>query len=61
MKDLFSGTLSVFDAIQLDDFVGEENFLTFSKAMQFIILKSDLLLFQYKLGSKVRINCSNYS
>ena len=33
MKDLVSGPLSViFDAIRSDDFVGEDNFLTFSKA-----------------------------
>ena len=39
MKDLVSGPLSVvFDAIRSDDFVGEDNFLTFSKANQFIKL-----------------------
>ena len=39
MKDLVSGPLSVvFDAVRSDDFVGEDNFLTFSKANQFIQL-----------------------
>ena len=33
MKDLVSGPLSViFDAVRSDDFLGEDNFLTFSKA-----------------------------
>ena len=45
VKDLVSGPLSVvFDAIRSDDFVGEDNFLTFSKAMQFIKCTSGLLL-----------------
>ena len=41
MKDLVSGPLSViFDAVRSDDFVGEDNFLTFSKAAVYRIIES---------------------
>ena len=43
MKDLVSGPLSViFDAIRSDDFVGEDNFLTFSKAAVYLMFDNSI-------------------
>ena len=44
MKDLVSGPLSViFDAVRSDDFVGEDNFLTYSKAAIYHIIQLNIL------------------